>query len=148
MRQETIVKTWLQFSELSAKGKAKAIDAHRDINTDHDWFDFMIEDYENKLKKLGFHNIKIYFSGFSSQGDGACFTASHRRGAIEHIGRYCHEMSMTCDNAALLEVARRIARELYRDLGREYDYLTSAEAIAEAIEANDIEFDADKYEGA
>lgn len=148
MRRETITKTWLQFSELSAKGKAKAIDAHRDINTDHDWFDFVIEDYENKLKKLGFYDIKIQFTGFASQGDGACFTAKHRRGAIGHAGRYSHAGTMTCDNAALLEVARKIARELYRDLERDYDYLTSDEAIAESIVANEIEFDADNYEGA
>jgi hypothetical protein len=59
---------------------------------------------------------------------------------IETRGRYCHEYSMACDNAELLEQFRRLARWLYKSLESEYDYLTSAECVAETIRANDYEF--------
>lgn len=148
MRQETIIKTWLKFSELSDEGKRKAIDNNRDISVDYGWWDFVFEDYTIKLKKLGFWDIKLYFTGFSSQGDGACFTAKHKRGYIEHRGHYYHENSMRCDNDVLLEVARRIAQDLYSTLEKNYEYYTSDECVAESIEANDCEFDAEKYEAA
>jgi hypothetical protein len=37
---------------------------------------------------------------------------------------------------AVLEVVRGFAKQLYRDLEQEYEYLTSDEAVKEAIEAN------------
>ena len=64
------------FSELSKDAKAKAVESLRDINVDYDnWHDYIIEDYTEKLEALGYRNIKIFYSGFWSQGDGACYTA-------------------------------------------------------------------------
>lgn len=41
-------------------------------------FEFMVDDYiiekKREIEKLGYNNVKIYYSGFWSQGDGACFT--------------------------------------------------------------------------
>ena len=39
------------------------------------WWDFIYEDWREKLEKAGFHGAQIYFSGFWNQGDGACFDA-------------------------------------------------------------------------
>jgi len=74
MRQETI--KLYQFDELSEDVKKKMLDKHRDINADHSWYDWALEDWYIKLKSLGYEEAKIYFSGFWSQGDGACFTAT------------------------------------------------------------------------
>lgn len=76
MRKETIVKTYLTFDELDESQKAKALDKYRDWNVEHgdNWFEFIIEDRTKILELLGFSNVNIEFSGFSSQGDGACFT--------------------------------------------------------------------------
>ena len=53
--------------------KETAIERNRDINLD-DWaYDDVIEFWTAKLDEIGFCNAKIYFTGFWSQGDGACF---------------------------------------------------------------------------
>ena len=63
-----------KFKELTAEAKEKAIESCRDINTDYDWYQFIFEDWTEKLERQGFLDARIYFSGFYSQGDGACFT--------------------------------------------------------------------------
>lgn len=143
MRQETIVKTYLKFTELSEVQQDKVIEKNSDINVGFDWHESSYEYYENKLKKLGFYDIKFEFSGFWSQGDGACFTAKHSRGDITKSGWYSHSYSMRCDSDVVLTVARRLADRLYKSLRSDYEYLTSEEAIIETIEANEYEFDID-----
>lgn len=67
-----ILKTVYELDEV----KQKAIEKNYYINVDYpDWGDFIIEDWKIKLKEIGFENINIYYSGFGSQGDGACFDA-------------------------------------------------------------------------
>ena len=43
---------------------------------DDHWYECVIEDWKAKLKRKGFHEAEIVFSGFGSQGDGASFTAT------------------------------------------------------------------------
>lgn len=75
MRQETTITTYYEFSELTDKQKAKAIEKYRDINVHyHGWQDDTLEDFENVLELLGFKKVRIEYSGFWSQGDGASFT--------------------------------------------------------------------------
>jgi hypothetical protein len=144
MRQETVVKTYLKFSELTEKQKEKVLCKNYDINVDGDyWYEHLKDEFETKLKKLGFYKIQIQFSGFSSQGDGASFSAKHRRGNIETSGRYCHSNTMRSDNDLILVVGKRLADKYYKALLEEYVYQTSTQAIVEAIEANDMEFDED-----
>lgn len=54
--------------------KEKILNKHYDINTNFDWYEFTLNEWTEKLEKLGFMNPKINFSGFWSQGDGASFT--------------------------------------------------------------------------
>lgn len=60
------------FAELSAKAKAKARDWFREIPGTWD-SESTIEDAKTCLAFAGFDIGKVYFSGFSSQGDGAQF---------------------------------------------------------------------------
>ncbi len=65
-----VLKTVYELEEV----KEKAIEKNRFINVDFDdWSDFIIEEWQEKLKNIGFCNPKIYYSGFCSQGDGSCF---------------------------------------------------------------------------
>ena len=134
----------------------------------------------------------IYFSGFWSQGDGACFEARYAyeknaprkirahapqhtelhaiadavqaaqrrnfyqlRADVTHRGRYNHEyctaisverdsptsQDMTADaEDAVMKALRNLARWLYRQLEREYDYQTLDVVVDEAIIANDYTF--------
>ena len=61
------------FDELSEDVQKKVIDKHRDINVDHDWWDFT---YDTFKEDCIFDVDKMYFSGFYSQGDGAMFEYS------------------------------------------------------------------------
>lgn len=63
-----------KFEDFSPKDQAKIIDNYRDINVDYEWYDSDLEDLETILSILGFSKIKINFTGFASQGDGASFT--------------------------------------------------------------------------
>jgi hypothetical protein len=65
-----VLKTVYELDEV----KEKAIEKNRYINVAFDdWSDYVIEEWKTKLKEIGFCNPKIYYSGFCSQGDGACF---------------------------------------------------------------------------
>lgn len=72
----TITKELYSFNELSDEAKQKALENLSNINTDYEWWDY--EDYTNIGKIFGIEIEEIYFSGFSSQGDGACFEGHYR----------------------------------------------------------------------
>jgi len=75
--------TIYNFNELSKEAQENAISNNTNIQTDSDWFEPIIEGFLEDMQADG-HDIKgedIGFSGFHSQGDGACFTT--RRGTID-----------------------------------------------------------------
>lgn len=204
---EIIETTVFRLDELSGTAKEKARAWYREGGFDYDWFESVYDDFERICAIIGVHldtrDVRLYgggtrqkpaiwFSGFWSQGDGACFEGrySHAKGAsgqirdyapedgdlhriadaleaiqrrnfyqlhatVTHRGRYCHEYSMsisverdspseqvmTADaEDAVAEALRGLARWLYRQLEREYEYLTSDDAVDEAIIANDYTF--------
>ena len=68
-----------KFNELDEKTKNKVLDNLRDINIHDDfWYEHVLDRYTEILEALGFYEVKINFSGFCSQGDGASFTAKFR----------------------------------------------------------------------
>jgi len=77
MRTETITKTYLQFNELSEKQQKKVIENFKqDVHNDMEFLsDDIFINYKELLSILGFNDVEIMYSGFYSQGDGACFTA-------------------------------------------------------------------------
>lgn len=78
------------FAELDAKAQARAIDEHR-IFVSQDWDgETTIEDAEQCLAFAGFIVDKVHYSGFSSQGDGACFTGSWSAAAVDPAGMKGH----------------------------------------------------------
>lgn len=81
-----------QFSELSDKAKEQARDWYKQGAFDYDWWDFVYDDAAAIAKLMGIdvmvgkatlNNGKVVpkaainFSGFWSQGDGACFESSY-----------------------------------------------------------------------
>lgn len=74
IKMRTVRTKVYKFSELSKEAKKKAVEKYWDINTDYDqWADPIIEGAEEDLRDAGFNNVKVMYSGFGSQGDGACF---------------------------------------------------------------------------
>ncbi len=104
-----------RFEALSEGDKQIILDRYRDINVDHDWWDCVYSDFTEDMKAVGIAVTSMYFSGFWSQGDGACFEgcvddwrlflkslgytdelmvqhfADHASFSVSHSGHYYHE---------------------------------------------------------
>ena len=63
-----------RFEALTKRQQDEILDKHRHYNTEHlDWWDAVYDDFKADMDKIGIEVHRMYFSGFSSQGDGACF---------------------------------------------------------------------------
>lgn len=204
---EIVETTVYRLHELSDDAREKARAWYREGAFDHEWHEFVFEDFRQVVEILGVR-LKtrpvqlhgggtrgepcIWFSGFWSQGDGACFEGRYeyaksasaairayapRDGELHRIadalkavqrrnfyqlyadigrrGRYHHEGSleivvrrdspvwqdMTADaEDGVAEALRDLARWLYRQLEREYEFQTSDEQVDEAIAVNEYTF--------
>ena len=125
-----IERTVYRFHELSDKAKACARDHYRKLGLHDEWWDYTYERTVEAAGMLGIHiftkpvklvNGKdlqdpcIYFSGFSSQGDGASFEGrySPRPGseAVDEIANEFvtdSELHRIAEQLALLQVSARI----------------------------------------
>jgi hypothetical protein len=173
------------------------IEKHRDINVDHEWWDFTYEMWAEKLIEKGIEPDNFRFTGFYSQGDGASFEGklnllqflkSHNL-TMEYpaatffaddlltarlfrcASHYSHENTIDISTSfndyndyaeedlrhdvyntmrdelndetneleeTLIDICRGYMRALYSDLRKEYEHLTSDEAVWETIVANDL----------
>jgi len=60
------------------------IDKYRDVLVCHgDWYESVYEHFKEMMSVIGIRVDKVYFSGFWSQGDGACF-----EGRVVDWGKY------------------------------------------------------------
>lgn len=116
---EIICTTVYQFPELSDAAKDKARSWYRELGPHDDWWDAVYEDFERICEILGVR-LKttlvrlmgggtrqkpcIWFSGFWSQGDGACLEGfySHAKGAPVRIRDYAPQ------DATLHSIADRL----------------------------------------
>jgi hypothetical protein len=62
-----------RFNQLPERDQQAILDKHRDINTDHDWWDHTYENFKVDMDAKGIEVDRMFFSGFWSQGDGASF---------------------------------------------------------------------------
>jgi len=66
----------MKYHELSDEAKRKAVEWMQGRNGEYFDGDYVIDEWKNLLGRLGFIDANIFWSGFCSQGDGACFSAS------------------------------------------------------------------------
>lgn len=105
-----------QFDELSESAKEKARDWWRSCQDEND-LQHVIDDFETIAEKIGInfsthkvnlygggvrHESNIWYSGFCSQGDGACFEGSYRykAGFVKAVKDYApqdKELHRICD---------------------------------------------------
>jgi hypothetical protein len=63
-----------RFESLTKRQQDEILDKHRHFNTEHlEWWESVYDDFKQDMDKVGIEVHRMYFSGFSSQGDGACF---------------------------------------------------------------------------
>ena len=62
---------------VSSERREKLIEQHRYINVEHEgWWEGVYHNFSEDMKAVGIGVTRMYFSGFCSQGDGACFEGS------------------------------------------------------------------------
>lgn len=83
--------------------KDELIEKYRDINVDHfDWWDSTYDLFKEDMEAIGITVDKMHFSGFWSQGDGACF-----EGGVTDWGLFLTELGYPEDeHIALHHLAR------------------------------------------
>lgn len=96
----------MKFQKLGKVAKERARDWYREINLDYNWWDMTYEDMKVLAKYIGFDIEEIYFSGFCSQGDGACFTGTWYASDVKP-----GELKANCPQD---ETLHRIAAEIER----------------------------------
>ncbi|OLP58938.1 antitoxin of toxin-antitoxin stability system [Xaviernesmea oryzae] len=89
---EIVETTVYRIDELDASAREKAREWFRQVGFDHEWYEFVYSDFETICTILGITLCAvpirlfgggtrtkpgIWFSGFWSQGDGACFEGSY-----------------------------------------------------------------------
>lgn len=121
-----------RWDALTEQQRDTVLDKRREWNVDHDWWDGIYDDFIARMTNVGIEMDNrgiggkvtqpcVYFSGFSSQGDGACFegevkdwrlfiptlgekyqpllahrlSIDTRRFGCTHTGRYYHSQSVT-----------------------------------------------------
>lgn len=122
-----IERTVFKFSELSDSANEAARDAYRLDNHHDEWWDYVYEDAVECGRLIGIdigtrpvklvngktrHDPDIRFSGFSSQGDGACFTGkvvcADDYTSIENYVNSDSDLIPIAKELALLQVTARL----------------------------------------
>ncbi|WP_336741425.1 antitoxin of toxin-antitoxin stability system [Aureimonas altamirensis] len=121
---EVIETTVYRLNELSEDAKDKARAWYREGGFDYDWYDAVYEDFQHIAGILGVRfrtrtvrlmgggsrqEPRIFFSGFWSQGDGACFEGfySYRKNATTEIRSYAPQDTILHDIADALQAVQR-----------------------------------------
>ncbi len=116
---EIIETTVYRLDELSDTAKDKARAWYRDGGFDYDWYDAVYEDFQRIAEIIGIRfktrtvrlmgggsgqKPRIWFRGFWSQGDGACFEGyySYEKGSVKAIRDHAP------DDADLVAIAERL----------------------------------------
>lgn len=127
------------FDQLSDKAKETAREWYRSASVHDEWWDNVFDNvaYIGEIigikfaRRRGSNALAIYFSGFSSQGDGACFEGSYAyaKGALAELKKerpasYTHDGTTTeCKrNKELHEIARKL-----QDIQRKHFYKLEAD---------------------
>lgn len=181
-----------KFEELSEAAQKHTIDKNRNFNVDGNfWSDNEIDFFKEAGAIIGIEIDKVYFSGFWSQGDGACFEGFYRykTGSLKNIkeqyptltwlhdtakslqdlqkkhfyqltanvkqrGHYYHSHCTQIDvdtlnsdryltgdtEQDLIDILRSFMDDMYNSLEKEFDSLTTDEAVKESLISNEYDF--------
>jgi hypothetical protein len=103
-----ICTTVYQIDELSPKAKDNARIWYRSQNDD-DWWDYVYEDFREVCHILGISVKNIWFSGFSCQGDGACFEGfyNYQPESVKKIREHAPQDTQLQSIAKLLQAMQK-----------------------------------------
>lgn len=167
---KTIEIQLFKFDELPDNAKEKALREYYHWNVNFDWWDSIYEDAKNVGIKITSFDIdrgnycKIEFK-YDAESICQRILMEHREGcetykiALKFLWDYCELIKKYSDGIKIdvvtddnyqdfdnedielnSELHHELSEEYLSILRKEYEYLTSEEAIIEALEANEIEF--------
>ena len=161
MRTETTTRTIYKFDELSDSAKDKALDNCRHYEVENDWWQYTYEDASEVGIKITSFDIDraSYCNGeipdteqtahdiVDNHGE-ACDTykvaAAYLKERDETIDTFKEDADEDYKDEKLddlgEEFTKAILEEYLSILRKEYEYMTSDEAVKEMIEANEYEF--------
>lgn len=99
-----------RFNALTTRQKDEILDKHRHWNTEHtEWWDSVYDGFKEEMYVIGIDVHRMYFTGFSSQGDGACFEGGVNDWPkfLESVGYTCPALTGLAESAWTLSVARK-----------------------------------------
>lgn len=126
---ETVVTHLYKFEELSEEAQDRAVENNWDICLhDYCWSDLK-DNFETEIApRFGLSIDNTYWSGFYSQGDGACFTGSfeYAPGMLEWVRDHYTHISDLYDIAKkLAEVQRKAFYQLHGNIKHRGHYYHS-----------------------
>ncbi len=147
---KTIETTVYTFDELDDTAKEKAREWYRDGSLDYERWDTVYEYAKEAGAALGITVDNIEFSGFYSQGDGACFTGSYayRKGwraalraisqdpVLEDIGRRlqaAQRLVFYKGTATVVKTGHRYCDETSVRIDCDPDTATFTDAVTDAL---------------
>lgn len=104
-----------KYNELSQRSQEYAAKEYQEkIQVDDYWSDTIIEDVTEIGKIIGIEIDKIYWSGFHSQGDGACFEGKYyyEKGSVKNIKQHCPKDTVLNQIAKDLQIIQ--AKNFYK----------------------------------
>lgn len=107
-----------EYHELSDSAKEKAREWYREAScNDSSWSEFVIDEAKEQGQFLGFDEIeKIYWTGFWSQGDGACIEGTWRASNVQ-LDKVADGWG---EDLATTEI-KRIA-QVFAEIAKQYPY--------------------------
>lgn len=149
------ITTWEEFQALPDNVREDVLEKRRYWNVDGEsWHEHIIDGFKEQMAELGITANQVYFSGFYSQGDGACFEGSIddtikvldlpeftqfaalkegerclRAVSWYSRGRYCHEESLNF-SFSLNEESEPWARDYDNPLRYQADKIAYDDAMA------------------
>ena len=147
---KTIVTPVYTFDELDDEAKEKSREWYRDGSLDYAWWDTVYDYAKEAGAALGITVDNIEFSGFYSQGDGACFTGSYayRKGwqqalhavirdePLEDIGRSlqaAQRLVFYKGTATVVKTGHRYCDETSVRIDCDPDTATFTDAVTDAL---------------
>ena len=146
--------TVYKFNELPKESRGKAIARYSDINTDHDWWEFVYDDADNIGLEITSFDCDAYCKGRLTHSPALVAQA-----ILDNHGNQCRTYHTAKAYMQTIEILNddhpdfidlceaaeeHFTRELLEDyrimLRNEYEYITSEEAIQDTLVLNDYDF--------
>jgi len=154
MREITTVTKVYLFEELTKEQQKKAIDNHRDINVDYEWYEHIYEkaasDFGIEILSFDLGRYEIEIKPIKSLKETATkikTNLSKDNLLFSYADNYLESLKNDDDDEIYSEeegiLLDKLKQYFWKDLESSYDYLTSDDVIIETLMANKYEFTQD-----